>query len=267
MFFQKNGLRLAYEDRGTGLPLVFLHAFPLNRSMWTPQLAVLSQQFRTIAIDMRGHGESDAPLWNFSLEHYADDVCALLDHLNIPQTVLVGLSMGGYISLAFSREHGNRLKALILSDTRAQSDSADGRRGRFQLAQTAFSQGSAAVADIMFPKLLGPTTLQTKQELVAYVRSTITTSSVSGIVTDLMAMADRPDSVRQLSTITAPTLIVIGQEDNTTPLADAQLMAERIPGARLAVIPLAGHLSNLEQPDLFNELVSRFAGELQKGTL
>ncbi|MCE3222563.1 MAG: putative 3-oxoadipate enol-lactonase [Nitrospira sp.] len=263
MFFKANDIRVAYDDHGTGLPLVFLHAFPLNRSMWAPQIAELSQQFRTITIDLRGHGESDAALWNFSLELYADDVCALLDHLGIPQTVLVGLSMGGYISLAFSQKYGNRLKALVLADTRAQADSADSRTGRFNLAQTAISQGPGAVADIMLPKLLGPTSLQTKPELVEYVRKTIMTASVSGLITDLMAMAQRPDSVHQLRTITAPALIVIGEEDRTTPLADAQLMAERIPRGRLAVIPFAGHLSNLEQPDMFNDLVSRFVEELR----
>jgi pimeloyl-ACP methyl ester carboxylesterase len=263
MFFRANGIQLAYDDHGTGLPLVFLHAFPLNRSMWAPQIAMLSAQFRTIAMDLRGHGESDAPLWNFSLEHYADDVRALLDHLAIPQAVLVGLSMGGYVSLAFSRKYGDRLRAVVLADTRAQADSPEGRMGRFHLAQTAVGHGSEAVADIMLPKLLGATALQTNQKLVAYVRKTIQATSVSGIVTDLMAMADRPDSVLQLGTLTAPSLIVVGQEDNTTPLADAQLMAERIPDARLAVIPAAGHLSNLEQPGAFNELVNRFVGELR----
>jgi pimeloyl-ACP methyl ester carboxylesterase len=132
MFFDTKGIRLAYDDQGTGLPLVFLHAFPLNRSMWTPQTTALSRQFRTIAMDLRGHGESDAPLWNFSLDQYADDVCALLDHLAIPQAVLVGLSMGGYISLAFSRKYGSRLKGLVLADTRAQADSPEGRTGAFQ---------------------------------------------------------------------------------------------------------------------------------------
>ena len=129
MFFRTEGIRLAYDDRGTGLPLVFLHAFPLNRSMWAPQLAVLSQQFRTIAIDLRGHGESDAPLWHFTLEQYADDVRALLDHLAIPRAVLIGLSMGGYITLAFSRKYPERLEAMVLADTRAQADSQEARTG------------------------------------------------------------------------------------------------------------------------------------------
>ena len=263
MFFQANGIRLAYDDRGTGVPLLFLHAFPLNRSMWVPQLTALSQQFRTIAIDLRGHGESEAPLWNFSLEQYADDACALLDHLGIQETALVGLSMGGYISLAFARKYRNRLKALVLADTRAQADSVEGRAGRFHLAQTALRQGSGAVADIMLPKLLGSSALRAKPELVEYVRKTITAASNNGIVTDLMAMADRPDSVQQLCTITAPTLIMIGQEDDTTPLDDAQLIAKQIPGAQLTVIPLAGHLSNLEQPEAFNDVLSRFVEVLR----
>lgn len=258
MFFDVREIRLAYDDQGTGLPLVFLHAFPLNRSMWAPQIAALSRGFRTIAVDLRGHGESDAPLWNFSLDHYADDVRALLDHLAIEQAILIGLSMGGYVGFAFSRKYAHRLKALVLADTRAQADSHEGRTGRFHLAQTAYSRGAEAVAETMLPKLLGPTSLRTRPDLVESLRNIIRRTAVSGIVVDLMAMADRPDSIPHLRTITCPTLVVIGEEDNTTPLADAQLMASEIPGARLAVIPAAGHLSNLEQPDVFNELVKGF---------
>lgn len=263
MFFDTNGIRLAYDDHGAGLPLVFLHAFPLNRSMWSPQVTALSRQFRTITVDLRGHGESDAPLWNFSLDHYADDVCALLDHLAIPQAVLVGLSMGGYVSLAFSRTYGNRMMGLVLADTRAQADSPEGRTGRLNLAQTAYKQGTDAVADIMLPKLLGATSLRQNPQLVEYVRQMIRQTPVSGVLVDLMAMADRPDSVAHLRTLTCPTLVVVGQEDHTTPLADAHVMTMEIPGARLAVIPAAGHLSNLEQPDVFNDLVRNFVEELR----
>lgn len=261
MFFHSQGLRLAYDDQGSGPPLVFLHAFPLNRTMWAPQIAVLSRHFRTIAIDFRGHGESDAPLWNFSLEQYANDVSALLDHLSLPQAVLVGLSMGGYVCLAFARKHADRLKALVLADTRAQADTQEGRIGRFHLAQTALKEGSPAVADTMLPKLLGATSRQANQELLDYVRNMIVSTPVSGVITDLMAMADRPDSVQHLSVLSCPTLIVVGQEDNTTPLSDAQLMADRISGARLAIIPSAGHLSNLEQPQVFCDLLQGFASE------
>ncbi|MBS0172277.1 MAG: alpha/beta fold hydrolase [Nitrospira sp.] len=258
MFCDVNGIRLAYDDHGRGIPLLFLHAFPLNRSMWAPQVASLSQQFRPIAIDLRGHGESDAPLWSFSLEQYADDIAGLLDRLAIPRAILIGLSMGGYVSLAFSKKYRHRLKALVLADTRAQADSAEGRAGRYQLAQMAYTKGTLAVADIMLPKLLGAPSLQQKPELVQYVRETIHQNPVSGILVDLMAMADRPDSLTHLRTITCPTLVMIGQEDLTTPLADAELMAREIPGARLAVIPAAGHLSNREQPEVFTELLRGF---------
>ncbi|MCC2640333.1 MAG: putative 3-oxoadipate enol-lactonase [Nitrospira sp.] len=263
MWCDANGIRLAYDDQGAGLPLVFLHAFPLNRSMWEPQIAGLSGRFRTIALDLRGHGESDAPLWAFSLDHFADDVCALLDHLALPQAVVVGLSMGGYVSLAFSRKYANRMKGLVLADTRAQADSSDAKRGRFHLAQAAYHQGIDAVAETMLPKLLGPTSLRTKPDLVELVRNTMHSTPVSGIIVDLMAMADRPDSVSHLRTITCPALVMVGQEDSTTPLLDAQLMAAEIHGARLAVIPAAGHLSNLEQPSIFNDLVGGFVEGLR----
>lgn len=263
MFFDALGIRLAYDDAGTGLPLVFLHAFPLNRSMWMRQLSALSRTCRTISIDLRGHGESDAPLWNFALDQYADDVRALLHHLDIPQAVLLGLSMGGYVSLAFARKYADRLKGLVLADTRARADSQDARIGRFRLAQTALRQGTGAVAEIMLPKLLGPTSLSINPTLVEYVRKTIQVTPVSGIITSLMAMADRPDSVPHLRAVTCPTLIVVGQEDTTTPLADAQLMTDEIPGAQLAVIASAGHLSNLEQSDGFNEIVKRFVSGLR----
>lgn len=263
MFFQTQGIRLAYDDNGSGLPIVFLHAFPLNRSMWSTQVTALSTQCRTIAVDFRGHGESDAPLWSFSLEQYASDVAALLDHLHIPQAVLVGLSMGGYVSLVFSRKYGDRLLGLVLADTRAQQDSPETRTGRFHLAQTAYTQGTDAVANIMLPKLLGPTSLKSKPELVEQIRRTIQQTPVSGILVDLMAMAERGDSVAQLSAIHCPTLVLIGEEDHTTPLVDAQLMASHIPDARLGIIPSAGHLSNCEQPASFNEFLRGFVEELR----
>ena len=134
---QINGITIAYSDRGTGLPIVFLHAFPLNRTMWAPQEEGLCSQFRVITIDLRGHGESDAPLWRYTLEQSADDVNALLDHLAIQQALFVGLSMGGYILFAFYRKYAARVKGLILADTRAQADTAEGKDGRFQMAQTA----------------------------------------------------------------------------------------------------------------------------------
>jgi len=261
---QVNGITLAYSDQGTGLPIVFLHAFPLNRTMWAGQEHALSSQFRIITIDLRGHGESDAPLWRYTLEQSADDVRVLLDHLSIRQAVFVGLSMGGYILFAFYRKCADRVKGLILADTRAQADTAEGRDGRFQMAQTAHKAGPSAIADLMIPKLLSPMSIQTKLDLVQHVRAMIQGNQISGIAGDLMAMADRPDSVTLLNQITCPTQIIVGELDLATPPSDAKLMAEQIPHAHLTIIPNAAHLANLEQPETFNQIVSAFALNLEK---
>ncbi len=261
---QVNGITISYSAQGTGFPIVFLHAFPLNRTMWATQEKTLSPKFRTITIDLRGHGESDAPLWRYTLDQSADDVNDLLDLLAIRQALFVGLSMGGYLLFAFYRKYAARVKGLILADTRAQADTAEGKEGRFQMAQTAYKKGPGAIADLMIPKLLSPATIQTKPDLVLQVRAMIEGNQISGIAGDLMAMAERPDSVPLLRQITCPTQIIVGELDQATPPSDAKLMAEQIPNARLAVIPHAAHLANLEQPDTFNQIVAAFASELGK---
>jgi len=253
-----NGMTLAYNDQGTGLPIIFLHAFPLNRTMWAEQEKAFSSQFRVVTIDLRGHGESDAPLWRYTLDQAADDVIGLLDHLSIRQAIFVGLSMGGYILFALYRKYADRVKGLVLADTRAQADTAEGKEARFQMAQTAYKKGPSAIADIMIPKLLSPASVQTKPELVRRVRRMIEGNQISGIAGDLMAMAERPDSVTLLKHITCPTQIIVGELDLPTPPADAKLMADWIPNAHLVIIPEAAHLSNLEQPSPFNETVRSF---------
>jgi pimeloyl-ACP methyl ester carboxylesterase len=208
-----NGITIAYSDQGTGLPIVFLHAFPLNRTMWAAQEHALSPQFRIITLDLRGHGESDAPLWRYTLDQSADDVRALLDHLEIQRALFVGLSMGGYILFAFYRKYAARVKGLILADTKAQADTEEGKNGRFQLAQIAYEKGPSAIADVMIPKLLSPATIQTNPALVQQVRAMIEGNQISGITGDLMAMAERTDSVSLLSQITCPTQIIVGELD------------------------------------------------------
>lgn len=260
-----NGITLAYNDHGTGLPIVFLHAFPLNRTMWAQQEEALSLQFRIITIDLRGHGESDAPLWRYTLEQSADDVNALLDQLSIQQAIFVGLSMGGYILFAFYRKYAARVKGLVLADTRAQPDTAEGKDGRFQMAQTAYKKGPFAIVDTMLSKLFSPTTIKTRPALVQQVRTIIENSQISGIAGDLMAMAERLDSIPLLSQITCPTQIIVGVLDQATPPSDAKLMADHIPNARLAIISNAAHLTNMEQPEAFNQIIAAFASELAKG--
>jgi len=257
-----NGITLAYNDTGRGLPIVFLHAFPLNRTMWAEQESALSSHHRVITIDLRGHGESDAPLWHYTIDQAAGDVRALLDHLSIRQALFVGLSMGGYILLAFYRKYADRVKGMVLADTRARADKPEEKAGRFQMAQVAYKQGPSVIADIMIPKLLSPATIQTRPEIAQRVRTMIEGNQISGIAGDLMAMAERPDSVPLLKQIACPTQIIVGELDQATPPADAKLMAEQIPHARLAIIPNAAHLANLEQPEAFTRLIEEFDSEL-----
>jgi pimeloyl-ACP methyl ester carboxylesterase len=202
-------------------------------------------------VDLGGHGESDIVLWNDTLDGYAKGVIHLLDHLGIAQAVFVGLSMGGYTLFSIYRHCSDRVKAMVLADTRVQADSEEGKAGRHSMAEVAFSEGASAIAEIMLPKLLAPSTIQHRPEIVEEVRQMILQTSTAGIVVDLVAMAARPDSTDLLPTIACPTLIIVGEDDQATPLAESQFMADRISGSTLVTIPEAGHLSNLEQPDAF----------------
>lgn len=257
-----NGTTLAYTDQGHGLPLVFLHAFPFNRTMWEPQVKALARRFRVIAVDLRGHGESQAPARPYSLDLFADDVKGLLDHLMIPQVILIGLSMGGYVAFAFYRGYADRAKALVLADTRAEADTAERKAWRYALAERVKQDGAAAVVEEMLPKLLAPVTYHANPALVERIRKIMDSAPVGCIVGDLMAIAERPDSVELLKRIACPTLVLVGEQDALTTPAENKLIAESIPGARFQIIPGAGHMSNLDQPEAFNRAVESFLGTI-----
>ena len=259
---QINGINLSYTDQGKGPPLVFIHAFPLSSAMWEPQINTFSKNYRVIAIDLRGHGESDSSLWHFTLDDYAEDIHALLTGMNIKQATFIGLSMGGYTLFALYRKFPEMVKAMVLADTRAQADTEEAKAGRFAMAQTAYKEGPAAIAEMMIPKLLAPATVENRTDIVEQVRAIILNNQASGIIVDLMAMAQRPDSTPLLSQISCPTLIIVGEQDVPTPPAEAQYMKDRIPASTLVTIPQAGHLSNLEQGEAFNRALSEFLAEL-----
>ncbi|MGV7229059.1 MAG: alpha/beta fold hydrolase [Nitrospirales bacterium] len=253
-----DGITVGYTDQGNGTPLVFIHAFPLSKTMWQPQVDALKDTHRVITIDLGGHGESNIVLWNDSLDGYAKNVIRLLDHLEIAQAVFVGLSMGGYTLFSIYRHYADRVKALVLADTRAQADTEEGKAGRQSMAEVAFKDSASAIADLMLPKLLAPATIEQRPEIVEQVRQMILQTSTAGIVVDLVAMAARPDSTDLLSTITCPTLVIVGEDDQATPVAESQYIAQRIPGSTFVTIPQAGHLSNFEQPAAFNQALRSF---------
>jgi pimeloyl-ACP methyl ester carboxylesterase len=252
-----NSIDVSYDDIGTGLPIVFLHAFPLDRSMWAPQVGALLRQGRCITPDLRGFGASTAAL-PYTMDQYADDVAVLLDTLGVQPVVVVGLSMGGYIAFAFWRRHRGKVRALVLADTRAGADTDEGREKRRRLIEVARSRGSGTVAEMQIANMVGGTTRQRRPDVVETMRAMMAAAPVEGIVGALEAMMARPDSTPTLATIDVPTLIIVGDEDTLTPPAEAHAMHQGIRGSRLEVIGQAGHICNLERPAAFNHVVSEF---------
>jgi YbgC/YbaW family acyl-CoA thioester hydrolase len=254
-----NGVSLAVELRGSGPAVLFVHGFPLDRNVWRHQLDTLTG-FRRIAPDLRGMGRSDAPDLGYSMATYAEDLVALLDALGEGQVVLCGLSLGGYVAFEFLRRWRERVRGLILLDTRAEADSAEGRRARDTLIGRVREQGAIAAAEAMLPRFFTP---QVSADIIERVRTTILETPVAGLVGALSAMRERPDSTPLLGTLTGiPTLILVGAEDAITPPAIAQGMAAAIPGARLMEIPGAGHLPVIEQPVPTTRAILKFLQSL-----
>ncbi|HZD56668.1 MAG TPA: alpha/beta fold hydrolase [Anaerolineales bacterium] len=259
MLARVNNFSMAYDDQGGGRPLLLIHGFPLNRNLWEPQISDLSAVGRILAPDLRGHGGSEAVSGPYSMDLLAGDCNALLDEIEIEQpAVICGLSMGGYITLAFYRRYPQRVAGLILAATRAGADSAVGKANRDKMASLAKEQGAGAVAAELLPKMLSPRTYAADPELVERVSQILKANSVEGIIGDLMGMKGRPDSTVTLQQINVPTLIIHGVDDQLIPLAEAESMHAAIQDSRLHVVAEAGHLLNLEQPDVFNQAVREF---------
>jgi len=251
---------LGVDIRGDGPALLFIHGFPLDRTIWKHQVSTLSG-WRRIAPDLRGLGTSDVAK-NYSMAAYADDMVRLLDRLRVQKAVVAGLSMGGYIAFEMVRRYKDRISGLILCDTKAEADSPEGKRGREEMIKLVESKGTAAIADQMISKVLGKTTLQINAPLVQQVREMMTKASPEGIAGALRAMRDREDSTPLLKTIDVPTLVVVGSEDELTPPPVAKAMASAIPGASMTTIPTAGHISPLESSTAVSRVFSEFLESL-----
>jgi len=250
-------LGIAYDDTGSGVPTVFVHGFPLSRTMWKPQLRGLRQLCRCIALDLRGFGESvvEGP---YSMDRYADDIAELLDACSVRRAVIAGCSMGGYVAFAFWRRHRERVLGLALCDTRPGADSDAGLEKRREMIRAARERGSAAVADLMIDALLGRTTRERSPEIEGEVRAMMTSAPVDGVVGAIEAMMHRPDSTPTLATIDVPTIVITGEEDAIAPVEQARAMAGAIRESTFQTIPGAGHLSNIERPAAFNTVFAEF---------
>jgi pimeloyl-ACP methyl ester carboxylesterase len=258
VLIKTNEIDVDYRDTGSGVPVIFIHAFPLNQTMWDDQLVALRTQCRVITLDLRGFGSTVAPPGPYQMGQMASDVRGLMSALDIDRAVLVGLSMGGYVSLAFYRDYPESVLAMVLADTRAKADTPEARERRLKSATKAETEGAHAVAADMIPLLVGRTTLESRPSIVERVRAMIEANSPVGIAGAQRGMAERPDSTPLLEALDLPTLILVGAEDTLTSVAEAENLCDGIRGARLRVIPGAGHLSNMEQPAEFNSALMDF---------
>jgi pimeloyl-ACP methyl ester carboxylesterase len=251
MFKDINGIRIAYTDEGEGTPLLFVHGFPLNRATWSKQVAFFKANYRVVAPDLRGLGESASGPGPVSMSRFAEDLHALMQRLSTGPVVLVGHSMGGYVALAFATAYPNALRGLVLVGTKAGKDAPEVAAARRATAEKVRTDGVSTVVDAMAPKMLSAS--NEDPAMAASVHGFMASSKPDGVMGALWGMADRPDASARLGQIRVPTLVITGADDTVIPPSESAVLAGSIPGAQLRVIPQAGHLVAFERADAFNE--------------
>src|SRR5690349_1091801 len=264
-FAALRGITMAYLDLGSGPVVLLLHGFPFDKSMWSDQIEALSSSgFRVIVPDLRGLGETNAAGEISTMDDMARDAATLLDHLQVVEAVVCGLSMGGYVAFEFAHLFPTRLRGLVLAGTRAPADNEQEKAGREQQAQTMLRAGMVPISIATLPKLLAERTRAEKPDVIKRVRTMITQSDPKGAAAAQRGMAARRDYTNDLPRINTPTLIIVGREDPIRPVSDAEFMHERIPDSRLEVIEDAAHMTNIEQAEVFNDAVASFLNELSR---
>jgi 3-oxoadipate enol-lactonase len=261
-----NGAPMHIVDRGprTGMPVVFIHGFPFSHAMWDPQVEAVSRRYRAVAYDVRGHGESFVGDGQYTIEGHVDDLVAILDQLGLEQAVIVGLSMGGYIALRALEREPDRFRAAALCDTRSEADTNEAKLRRFATIAAVKTYGSAPFADTFVKAVFAPASLERVPDQVARIRGIIARTPALSIAGTLLALASRTDTTLSLGKISVPTLILVGEEDVTTPPEASRAMHAKIPGSVLHIIPKAAHMSNLENTEAFNAHLMTFLEKVEK---
>lgn len=257
-------LTISYYDEGKhDAPcIIFIHGFPFNKSMWENQLEAFKHHYRVLAYDVRGHGNADSGIGAFSISDFAKDLFLFMDALHLEKITLCGLSMGGYIALTAVQQQPERITSLILCDTQCAADSEDGKKKRMDTINAIREKGLTTYAQDSVKKLFSQHSLTHKKEVVMAVEQTILQTKPQTIIDTLMALAGRKETCASLPLLKIPVLLLVGKEDQITPPAAAQKMHDLIDGSTLEEIDQAGHLSNLENPERFNQHIKSFLGSL-----
>ena len=256
---------IGYEVLGDGPPVVLLHPFPAHHEFWVPAAQALIARYRVILPDLRGHGDSDVGTGPALMEKHAADIARVMDDAEIGRAAMVGVSLGGYALFEFWRRYRGRAAALILMDTKATPDTTDARNARLQVAADVFERGTETFIAGVLLKLLGETTRQRRPDLVEAARKMILKMSPEDVNLVQRGMAVRPDSIETLKTINVPALIVTGDEDTVTSVADAELMRQHIAGSQLQLISKAGHYSAFERPEEAGRMLRQFLDSVHGG--
>jgi len=256
-------IQLGYVDQGSGPVVVLLHGFPLDHTMWSGQIEVLSAVSRVIAPDLRGFGASTlAPTDGANgveMQRYASDVVALLDQLGVAEPVILcGFSMGGYIMWQIALQNPERVKALVACDTRAVADSEEARAGRLKSAEEVMNTGIEPILEAMLPKLLAEETRTSRPEVVELVSATIRQSSPDAVAAALRGMASRPDVTAELGSLSQPALVLAGEEDAISSPEEMRQIAVALPRGEFVEIPGAGHMTTVENPGAVNKALLTF---------
>lgn len=250
---------LAFDESGSGPPLLLIHGYPLNRHLWQSQLTGLADTVRVIAPDLRGHGDSETGNQSHTMEQLAQDCFDFITAVRIQQQLVIcGLSMGGYVAMAMLRLHPERIAAVIFTATRPAADTLEARANRQKSIQLVQEQGTAPIISSMLPRLLSPETNSNRPDLASQAHEVMISIKTSTVIKDLEGLMTRPDSTLDLASLVKPVLIIHGADDQIVPVAEAQALQQTISGAQLVILPAAGHLPNLEQPALFNHAVRTF---------
>ncbi len=260
-----NDIIVSYNDTGSkeAPVIIFIHGFPLNKSMWNNQLESLKDNYRAIAYDIRGHGESDLGAIDFSIDLFVNDLLGFMDVLKIKKAIICGLSMGGYITLNAIENYSDRFTAVILSDTNCTSDSLEAKEKRMNTIISIKENGVEKLAYDLLPNLFAPESFKTNSEEISAVKQMIVTTTIPSLNNSLHALANRKETCGKLASIKVPLLILVGKEDKITPPKAASAMHEKIKDSFLQVIPHAGHLSNMENEREFNKHLNNFLNDLK----
>jgi pimeloyl-ACP methyl ester carboxylesterase len=258
MILQSDDVELYYEEMGEGPDVVLLHPFPSDHSFWLPMAQHLHSRFRLVLPDLRGLGRSGVGVGASTMTKLAEDLVRLCDELKIGRAAFVGCSVGGYVLFEFWRRWRERVKSLVLMDTRANADTDEGRASRLKSAEAVLQNGPQWAIEQSLPKLLSPVTMSSRLDVVERAKATMRQASAAGMAAMQQGMAERPDSTATLKEIAVPTLVLGGEDDAPTPVSDLERMARQIHGAELKIVSRAGHYSGLEQPEEVGRLVREF---------